>query len=340
VEQIENIKDANSIICTDTERIVFEQYINEIWLPCYAYDGSRRATTIDYYKRYLKEILNCFNSKMLNEITTNDIEKFMRYLKNDYRTQYNKPLQEQSIKHYYAVLRLIFGYAEKRDLIEINPMSKVNAPKVHRKPVEAFTKSEATIFFEALSKCPLDFHCMYYLFITTGMRKGELLGLQWGDIDFRSGILSINRNVTYTKESGIIVSEPKTANSIRKFPLLETALLLLQKMKKESEKKYSDTLLQNAFVFPREGLPFEAATPSEVTRKLKKFVKSIGLPDVSPHDLRHSCASLLLGQGADIKSVQALLGHADASTTLNFYVRTDIEQIRAATDKMAVAFGL
>ena len=91
---------------------------------------------------------------------------------------------------------------------------------------------------------------------------------------------------------------------------------------------------------PRPGDPFEARDPSAITRHMKRFIKSAGLPDVSPHDLRHTCASLLLSSGADIKSVQEILGHADASTTLNFYVKTDLRQMRVATDRYAKAFGL
>ena len=73
---------------------------------------------------------------------------------------------------------------------------------------------------------------------------------------------------------------------------------------------------------------------------MKKFMKKIGLPDMSPHDLRHTCGSLLIQGGADIKSVQEILGHTNASTTLNFYVRSDIGRMKAATDKFANAFGL
>ena len=171
-------------------------------------------------------------------------------------------------------------------------------------------------------------------------RRGECLGLQWTDIDFLNGTLTVNRSTTYTPECGIRVAAPKTAHSIRTIPVVPSTLSLLKQLQKQQEREHPATLLTQAFVFSRPGDPFEPRDPSAITRHMKRFVKRAGLPDVSPHDLRHSCASLLLSSGADIKSVQEILGHADASTTLNFYVKTDLKQMRSATEKYAKAFGL
>ena len=87
------------------------------------------------------------------------------------------------------------------------------------------------------------------------------------------------------------------------------------------------------FLFPSQSSPYQPHDPTYITKHMKRFMKRIGLPDMSPHDLRHTCASLLLQSGADIKSVQDILGHADASTTLNFYVRASIEAMRVSTQK-------
>ena len=87
------------------------------------------------------------------------------------------------------------------------------------------------------------------------------------------------------------------------------------------------------FVFPSPESPYKPHQPGYITKHLKKFMKRIGLPDMSPHDLRHTCASLLLHSGADIKSVQDILGHSDASTTLNFYAKSDINVMRASAQK-------
>ena len=125
--------------------------------------------------------------------------------------------------------------------------------------------------------------------------------------------------------SGIVVGLPKTEAGIRDIPLTDGMMKLLQEYQKE------ENAAATAYVFHSETSPFDPHHPDFVTGHLKKFMKKINLPDMSPHDLRHTCASLLLQSGADIKSVQDILGHADASTTLNFYVKSDMNNMRRAT---------
>ena len=176
---------------------------------------------------------------------------------------------------------------------------------------------------------------MLNLLITTGIRRGELMGLQWGDIDLDRCVISVNRNVTYTPASGIVVSTPKTDCGFRQIPLMPSVADVL--------KEYRNSMnewQQRDYVFPKGGNPALARDPNSITRRVKNFMRSHSLPDMSPHDLWHTCATLLLSNGADIKSVSEILGHTDASTTLNFYVRSDLQQTKAATDKFANAFGL
>lgn len=320
--------------------MTFGEFVEDVWLPLCVRDGSHRPATIAMYTNILKIILTQLDDIPLNEITGIRISQYLRWLRSEYRKPDGKPLAEKSIKHHYNILGLVFGYAEKQDLIEKNPMKKVDPPKVSKKSVDALTEDEAVRFFNALLACDLEFRCILQVFITTGLRRGECIGLQWQDIDFQNATLTVNRSVTYTPECGIVVAPPKTAHSIRTIPVVGSTLALLKQLQKQQEREHPSTILKSAFVFPRPGDPFEARDPSAITRHMKRFIKSAGLPDVSPHDLRHTCASLLLSSGADIKSVQEILGHADASTTLNFYVKTDLRQMRVATDRYAKAFGL
>lgn len=318
----------------------FTAFVNDTWLPLQVRGGNDKPTTIAFYEHMAHTITDYFQGAVLQEIGPVDIQKYLVYLRTQYKSRLGKPLAPKTLRHQYATLNLIFGYAEKQEMIVKNPMDKVDAPKREKKPVDALTQEQAARFFQLLSDCPLDFHCILYLLITTGIRRGECMGLQWGDIDEKACTISIERNVSYTPESGVVVSTPKTANSVRTIPIVPSTLHLLQQWKEQTEREHPDTILKEAFLFPKGNDVFAPRDPNSVTRRVKRFMKNNGLPDLSPHDLRHSCATLLLSQGADIKSVQEILGHADASTTLNFYVKADLKQMQAATEKLAAAFNL
>ena len=318
----------------------FVSFINDTWLPLQIRGGNAKPTTIAFYEHMAKIITGYFRGAVLQEISPIDIQKYFVYLRTEHKSKLGKPLSPKTLRHQYVTLNVIFEYAEKQEIITKNPMDKVDGPKREKKPVEALTQEQAARFFQLLSDCPLDFHCILYLLITTGIRRGECMGLQWKDIDEKACTISIERNVSYTPESGVVVSTPKTAHSVRTIPIMPSTLNLLQQWREQTEREHPNTILKEAFLFPKGDDVFAARDPNSVTRRVKRFMKNNDFPDLSPHDLRHSCATLLLSQGADIKSVQEILGHADASTTLNFYVKADLKQMQAATEKFAAAFNL
>ena len=318
----------------------FVSFVNDTWFALYICNGDRKKTTAAYYEDIAKYITAYFNGAILQEIDPIQIQHYFQYLRTERENRTGKPLSAKYLHHHYGALKNIFGYAERNDMIVKNPMNRVEAPKMVKKPVDAFTPEQATKFFQKLADYPLDFRCMLHLLITTGMRRGECIGLQWRDIDETNGVLHIERGVAYTSKTGIVVSTPKTSTSIRTIPLMPSTLQLLRQLKKQIQAENPNTLLKEAFIFPSDKDLFSPRDPNAVTRRVKRFMKNNGLPDLSPHDLRHSCATLLLAQGADIKSVQQILGHADASTTLNFYVKADLQQMRSATEKYAAAFNL
>ena len=317
----------------------FVAFMNEVWFPLQVLGNNRKPKTVYFYESTTKIIMPYFAGCSLQDISSIDIQKFLNYLRTDYPGRLQKGLREKSVHHVYNTLNLIFGYAEDQELISKNPMAKVKAPKKEKKPVEAFTPEQAKEFFALLDGCELEFQCMMKLLLTCGVRRGELVGLQWRDIDHNAKTVSIKRNVSYTVKSGVVVGTPKTATGFRTIPLIPSVLSLLEELERQTvvacEKDISE-----AFIFPSKDNLFEPRTPDSVTRTLNRFMERNKLPLLSPHDLRQSCATLLLANGADIKSVQQILGHADASTTLNFYVKADLNQMRAATDKYAAAFGL
>lgn len=234
------------------------------------------------------------------------------------------------VRHCYCVLVQVFSFAEEEELIAKNPMDKVACPKIQKKKVDALSETDAARLLSVIPSAPIDFRCMLYLLVTTGIRRGELLGLKWGDFDFASRTVKVRRNVAYSSTEGLLIGTPKTQAGVRDIPLLSFVVEELLSYKASTPKHGNDM-----FVFPADASGQSPRNPGALTHRVKRFMKSNGFPDMSPHDLRHTCATLLISAGADIKSVQEILGHTDASTTLNFYVSTDMDRLRSATERLA-----
>lgn len=316
-------------------RTEFTKFVTDIWFPVFVCDGNHKATTIEFYQHITNKINEYFKGRALQTITGIEIQKYLIYLRTEYKTSQGKPLSDKTIRHHYCVLALIFDYALKQDFILKNPMDKVDCPTLTKKKVDALTQEQVQKVFIDLQTYPLEFQCIIYLFIFTGIRRGELLGLQWQDIDFKAKTISIQRNVTYTTLSGISVNTPKTSNSIRVIPITDFVIERLNDLK-----SLSPQVKNEHYIFHSIESSFVPRYPDTVTKRIKLFMKNNGLPDMSPHDLRHTCATLMLSSGADIKSIQEILGHTNSITTLNFYVGSDLNRMKTAVSKMGEIFDI
>ena len=318
----------------------FVEYVNNVWYKLYICNGDRKSTTEAYYADLAQYITDYFAGAILQEITPLQIEEYLQHLRKEHEKKKKKPLSAKYLHHQYGALLNIFEYAEKHKMVVENPMKNVEAPKMRKKKVDAMTSEQAKVFFSLADNCKPELRCMLYLLTTTGVRRGELVGLKWRDIDTSNAVLHVERGVAYTHATGVVTSTPKTSSSIRDVPLMPATVDVIEAYRLEYRKQNPSTIIKDAYLFHRIDDIFHPVDPNAVTRRVKRFMRNSGLPDYSPHDLRHTCATLLLANGADVKSVQNILGHADASTTLNFYVRGNLDQMRAATDKMAAAFDL
>lgn len=319
----------------ESQFISFNDFAENIWFPKEIDNGEHRKSTVAFNANMLKVITDYFAEIKLGDVTSSYIEKYLDYLKNIRVTSKNEHYSPKTQRHHYATLKLIFNYAQRMDYVEINPLDKVDSPKLIKHKVDALSKGDVTNFLREIENLPLRLRTIYTTLLTTGVRRGECFGLKWRDIDFEQGLVTIKRNVTYTAKFGITIGLPKTEAGVRAIPLTSRLLCLLKDFFVEEKSEYDVGL--DSFVFHSSESINVPQAPDYITRHMKRFMKRIGLPDMSPHDLRHTCASLLLQSGADIKSVQDILGHSDASTTLNFYVRSDMDSMRGATER---AFGI
>ena len=300
------------------EEETLRYFAEKIWMPLRVVGGGLRPSTIAMYRFMLKVMLPKLGDKRISEVTGIDIMQFLQYLRDEYRTPNGKSVSEKTIKHHFDIIRILFNYAEKQEVIEKNPIKKVDPPRMTKRPVDALTQEQAKVFFKALSKCKLEYRCMMLLLATTGVRRGECLGLQWRDFDFDNNTLHIERNVTYTRASGTVVSVPKTPCSIRTIPLMDGVKYYLLALKREAALRHPNEIMNCAFVFEGKESTFEPRDPNTVTRKITEFMKRIGLPGISPHDLRHTCATLLLENGADIKMLLTTRKRKKSPTEVRF----------------------
>lgn len=230
--------------------------------------------------------------------------------------------------------------AVKWQIIVSNPCDRVQPPKVERKEARYLDEKEAAEILELLQSEPLKFRTMITLFLYSGMRRGEMCGLTWGDIDFSTGVIDINKSSLYLPTKGIFDDTTKNKTSNRSIKIPRFVLELLQEWKKEqtllcmrSGTAWKGTRGSACKVFTQDsGKPIH---PDTVTDSFRKFIQKNNLPSACVHSLRHTNATLMIASGIDIRTVSKRLGHAQTSTTSNIYthaIRTADEIAADAID--------
>lgn len=338
-------------------KITLVDFIEKKWIPQHVNNGKHTPKTVEFYKYAAKNITAYFNSKFpkirLNQVDKETILEYLNYLQNDALKENGEHYSAATIKHHFGVLRNILDFALYLDYVKENSCKKIrkaDRPQKEEKDIDFLEEDEALLFLACLdSEMEKDFweknhgsqlywKCMVNTMILTGLRRGEMCGLQWKDLNKKDLVLNVRRNVTINttdKKSKdpadkIHIGTTKGKRS-RVVPITRCLLDLLEKLKKEQDAKYG-TLMPSAYIFCRSDNPYLPIYPTEPTRLMRKYIKRHNLPDVSPHDLRHTAASLAIEAGADIKQTQAILGHRDAAMTLKFYTGITQKRHREATE--------
>lgn len=225
----------------------------------------------------------------------------------------------------YTVLHTMFKMAYLSDMIQRNPMDKVPRPvprkdEIREAEAQSLTVEELQTVLGALNDEPLKWRVLVYVLIDTGIRRGECCGLKWEDVDIESQVITIRRNLCYTPARGVYIDTPKSGR-VREVDIGPETAALLRAFKNQSAGK---------FVFTQEGsqTPMHPQSP---TRYLKKLSGRCGVPDLHPHKLRHTFASIAITAGADVASVSEALGHSDKAVTLRMYTHADAESRKRAS---------
>lgn len=252
----------------------------------------------------------------------------------DKRTD-DKMLSPKTIKNYVSFVSSVFDYAVHIKAIKENPCKNAALPKIPQAEHKMFTIDEAKRFLDILDRddTPIKYRAFFQLAIFGGFRRGEILGLEWEDIDFDTGVVHIRRTVHYSKERGYYDTEPKSRKSVRALTLPSGVIFTVKQLRNEQlsqRLKLGDKWHSTSRLFTTwDGHQMHGATPFTW---LTKTCEQYGLPKVNLHSFRHLNASLLISSGVDVKTVQSVLGHSQASTTLDIYAT-------AFQDREAQALG-
>ena len=342
VELAKFVTEVQNGLVVDGKSLRFSEF-TDIWKRDY---GSKELAPTTY-KRYCRmletRILPYFGHFYINKIRPTDIMKFYDLLEKDTQLvrksgnngeKTKKPLSGKTILEHHRLLRAMLHKAVYWQLIVANPAERVQAPKARKPKKRSYDDEQTKILLENLELLSVEdtkYKVAIILTIFTGVRLGELMGLEWQDVDFKNGIISINRSSQYLSDMGVFTKTPKTESSIREIAIPEFIISLLEEYKlwyEEQKSIYGELWTNSDRLFVQaDGKPMH---PSSISKWFVRYVSTIGLPVINFHGLRHTNASLLVAQNVDIAVVSARLGHAQISTTLDFYVHPLLSHNRKA----------
>ena len=295
-----------------------------------------RPRTLEGYRYAVKiHIIPALGSIQMTHLRANHIDNYYAEKLANGRCNGQGGLSDYSVKAQHRVLVNALRWAVKTDIIKVSLMEKTTAPTVRRAEIKIPTREGIERFLDAAQDS--EYFEIFHTAIYTGMRRSEILGLKWADIDFIKCELHVQRSLHWLKNNTLDVQGTKTHRSNRPIALSPQSLTVLQRFK-DNQKALNAVLhrpmSEEDWVFCHiDSHGIRPYLPDSVSHAWKKLAKAVGLDSMRLHDARHIQASLLLYAGVPVKDVQARLGHASYSTTMDIYGHQINEAERAAATK-------
>jgi integrase len=304
------------------------------WLTAWLTDSVQDTVRQRTYERY-KSIVRVHLIPTLGRVKLSALTP--AHVRGLYREKLDAGLAPRSVLHIHRTLSKALKQAVMDGSIPRNAAAPVKPPRPRREEIRPLDREQVRTLFEAARGDRLE--ALYIVAVTTGLRRGELQGLKWEDVDLEAGTLQVRRTLSEPK-GGYIFEAPKSGKGrfVRCSQRAVEALRSHRARQNEEERLRVGPLWQdNGLVFPSGvGTPLLGGN---LNRAFKDLLNRAGLPEIRFHDLRHTCATLLLRQGVNPKFVQELLGHADISLTLNVYSHVLPDMGDAAAGAMDAALG-
>ena len=317
--------------------MLFADYLLE-WLEIAK--GRLAVATYSSYAAMIKKPVGPYFRQ--RNLTLRELEA--RHLQMFYSEMLRK-VKPNTVIHYHAIIHSALKYAVKTDMLVQNVADKVDRPKKNGFQPVFLSAEEMQKMFEALRGTKLELPVLVAAFY--GFRRGEVLGLKWDAIDFERGTISVIRTVTTItvegKQMEIEQQSAKTKSSLRTLPLIGSFREYFLQVKEAQE--LNKQICGNCYNHEYDGFVFvdelgERMRANYLTSAFPKFLEDHGLRRMRFHDLRHSCASLLLANGVPLKHIQEWLGHSDFTTTANIYAHLDYKSKITSAQAMETGLAL
>ncbi len=299
----------------------------DMWYQNYCKQTLCETTRAPYENRVYQHIIPKLGRIQLNKLTTSDLEEFYTYLKVSGRLQYTdqlgKGLSDSMVRSCHACCRSALEKAVGEGMILINPAIGCKLPSKKTREMQVLTHEEMQRFI--IQAKHDGYYEIFMLDLSTGLRRGELMGLQWDDLNFTTGELRVERQINRVR-GNLVEMAPKTKTSVRSVILPKSVLRILY--------EYRPSTNGSKWIFPSpvkdEDLPRD---PSSIYHKMQLVLKRAECKRIRFHDLRHTFATMSLEHGMDIKTLSAVMGHASSVITLDVYshITTEMEIKAAAT---------
>ena len=317
--------------------MLFADYLLE-WLEIAK--GRLAVATYSSYAAMIKKPVGPYFRQ--RNLTLRELEA--RHLQMFYSEMLRK-VKPNTVIHYHAIIHSALKYAVKTDMLVQNVADKVDRPKKNSFQPVFLSAEEMQKMFKALRGTKLELPVLVAAFY--GFRRGEVLGLKWDAIDFERGTISVIRTVTTItldgKQTEIEQQSAKTKSSLRTLPLIGSFREYFLQVKEAQE--LNKQVCGNCYNHEYDGFVFvdelgERMRANYLTSAFPKFLEDHGLRRMRFHDLRHSCASLLLANGVPLKHIQEWLGHSDFTTTANIYAHLDYKSKITSAQAMETGLAL
>ena len=336
-------------VITDAKRVTVNDLAQD-FLDNHCKVKGLSSTTIEGYRWLLNaRILPCIGKMPVRDVTPHDItDLYVTLSETAAKTNRSKTgkLSGTTQLHYHRLLHILFGYAVRCRYITLNPVDAVDPPRKDTQETQFYELEDCAKLLNALDSLEDEqWRLFFYMSIYTGMRPGEIIGLDWEDINFKTSTLTVRAGCAYIKGVGTIRTDrQKTQKSIRVIDLPKNILQMLayhHQVQAEYMADFGGDWPEPDAVFT--GALGKRLDKSSPTQKFQKIVKANNLRPITLYGLRHTAATIMIAEGLSARDVAARLGHAQTSTTLNIYAHAFADANSRATvaisDALARARG-